>query len=84
MRVLYLLRHAKSSWDDPALSDSERPLSRRGVRDAKRIAEHLRVLGVRPANDSAPGRLVFNRTIGLRDSWARLATAQAPAGAGGR
>jgi len=49
MRVLYLLRHAKSSWDDPALSDSERPLSRRGVRDAKRIAEHLRVLGVRPA-----------------------------------
>jgi phosphohistidine phosphatase len=48
MRTLHLLRHAKSSWDDPALPDRERPLAPRGVRDAKRIAKHLRRLGVAP------------------------------------
>jgi phosphohistidine phosphatase len=36
-RVL-LLRHAKSSWSDPELPDRKRPLARRGVRDAKRLA----------------------------------------------
>lgn len=46
--VLYLLRHAKSSWADPALADHERPLAPRGRKDAKRIAEHLRRLGVEP------------------------------------
>jgi phosphohistidine phosphatase len=39
--TLYLLRHAKSSWDDPKLSDHERPLAPRGRRAAKRIADHL-------------------------------------------
>jgi phosphohistidine phosphatase len=46
MRTLYLLRHAKSSWDPPGLPDSERSLAPRGVRDAKRVAKHLRRLGV--------------------------------------
>jgi phosphohistidine phosphatase len=49
MRRLYLLRHAKSSWDDPALPDSERPLAPRGRRDAKRIGKHLGRLGITPA-----------------------------------
>ena len=48
MRTLYLLRHAKSSWADPALSDHERPLAPRGRRDAKRIATHLLELGIAP------------------------------------
>jgi phosphohistidine phosphatase len=48
MRTLYLLRHAKSSWDDPGLPDRERPLTPRGVRDAKRIAKHLRRLEFTP------------------------------------
>jgi len=47
-KTLYLLRHAKSSWDDPALADHERPLAPRGRRAAKRIAEHLRSLGIEP------------------------------------
>ena len=34
VKTLYLLRHAKSSWDDPDLRDFERPLSQRGFRDA--------------------------------------------------
>jgi phosphohistidine phosphatase len=48
MRTLYLLRHAKSRWDDPGCPDSQRRLAPRGVRDAKRVAKHLRRLGVAP------------------------------------
>jgi phosphohistidine phosphatase len=48
MHVLYLLRHAKSSWDDSTLADHERPLAPRGRRDARRIAEHLRRVGHEP------------------------------------
>jgi phosphohistidine phosphatase len=49
VHTLYLLRHAKSSWSDPTLADHERPLSPRGRRDAKRIADHLLRLGIAPA-----------------------------------
>jgi len=42
MKTLLILRHAKSSWSDPALSDHDRPLNRRGKRDAPRMGELLR------------------------------------------
>ena len=49
MKFLTLVRHAKSSWDNTNLSDRERPLNKRGKRDApvmgKRIHEH----GIRPS-----------------------------------
>ena len=35
MRQLYLMRHAKSSWDNPKMSDFERPLNPRGKRASK-------------------------------------------------
>ena len=38
VKTLLILRHAKSSWDDSALDDHERPLNSRGKRDAPRIA----------------------------------------------
>ena len=41
MKTLYLLRHAKSSWDNRALSDRIRPLNARGERDAPRMGEAL-------------------------------------------
>jgi phosphohistidine phosphatase len=41
VRRLFVLRHAKSSWDDPSLSDRERPLTPRGVRAAARMADLL-------------------------------------------
>ena len=44
MRRLLVLRHAKSSWDDPTLADHDRPLSPRGERT---LAEMRRVLAVR-------------------------------------
>jgi phosphohistidine phosphatase len=42
IRRLLLLRHAKSSWDDPSLADHDRPLAPRGRKAATRIGEHLR------------------------------------------
>ena len=38
---LIIMRHAKSSWSDASLDDHERPLNKRGRRDAPRIAEEL-------------------------------------------
>lgn len=48
MRTLYLLRHAKSSWDDPTLADHDRPLALRGIRATSAVAEHLRHAEVVP------------------------------------
>jgi phosphohistidine phosphatase len=48
-KTLYLLRHAKSSWDDPGLADHDRPLAPRGVRNTAALAGHLRAAGISPA-----------------------------------
>lgn len=48
MRQLLLLRHAKSSWDDPRLSDHARPLNARGRRNAAAMGEAMRDLGLAP------------------------------------
>lgn len=42
MKTLYIIRHAKSSWDDPQLDDHARPLNARGERDAPRMAKRLK------------------------------------------
>lgn len=48
MKTLYLVRHAKSSWDYPELSDFDRPLNHRGERDAPRMGQYLNGLNIRP------------------------------------
>jgi phosphohistidine phosphatase len=48
-RQLFVLRHAKSSWDNPGLDDHERPLAPRGRRAVEVIAEHFRTNGIEPA-----------------------------------
>jgi phosphohistidine phosphatase len=48
MPTLYLLRHAKSSWDDPGLADHDRPLAPRGLRNAEVLAAHLRAARIVP------------------------------------
>jgi phosphohistidine phosphatase len=45
---LYLLRHAKSSWDEPGLADHDRPLARRGERAADAMGRYLREHGIEP------------------------------------
>ncbi len=42
MKTLLILRHAKSSWKFPDLTDHDRPLNRRGKRDAPRMGRTLR------------------------------------------
>jgi phosphohistidine phosphatase len=47
-RTVYLLRHGKSSWDDPAIADHDRPLAGRGRRASRAIADHLRSKRITP------------------------------------
>jgi phosphohistidine phosphatase len=41
MKILILMRHAKSSWDEPGLADRDRPLTGRGRKAAPRVAREL-------------------------------------------
>ena len=48
MRTLLLMRHAKSSWDNPAQTDHERPLNNRGERSAPIMGQWLKAEGLTP------------------------------------
>jgi phosphohistidine phosphatase len=48
MKLLSILRHAKSSWSDSSLPDHDRPLNKRGLRDAPRMGELIREQGLVP------------------------------------
>jgi phosphohistidine phosphatase len=48
-RRLWLLRHAKSSWDDPTLGDEDRPLAPRGHRAVAALARYLATEAIHPA-----------------------------------
>jgi phosphohistidine phosphatase len=48
MPTLYVLRHTKSSWDDPSLADSDRPLAPRGRKAARRIGAHMLATRIEP------------------------------------
>jgi phosphohistidine phosphatase len=48
-KQLFVLRHAKSSWDDPGLDDHERPLAPRGRRAVQVLHVHLREHDIHPA-----------------------------------
>jgi phosphohistidine phosphatase len=47
-RTLYVLRHAKSSWDDAGQRDHDRPLNDRGRRAVKLLAEYVERTGISP------------------------------------
>lgn len=69
MRELLLLRHAKSSWNDPALDDFDRPLSARGRKAAPEMARQIVALGWRP------DRILVSPALRTRQTW-ELAKAQ--------
>lgn len=48
MKTLVVLRHAKSSWDDPSLDDHDRPLARRGRKALPLLARRLEEAGPTP------------------------------------
>jgi phosphohistidine phosphatase len=47
-KELLLVRHAKSSWDDPYLDDHDRPLNDRGLRNAPEMGRRMQGLSIRP------------------------------------
>lgn len=48
MKKIILIRHAKSSWDNPWLNDHDRPLAERGLDDAPKMAKRLKKRGIQP------------------------------------
>jgi phosphohistidine phosphatase len=73
MKRLILMRHAKSSWDDPAMRDIDRPLNKRGRKNAALMGRWLKDEGYVPEHALVS---VAERT---RETWARV---QEAAGAG--
>ena len=49
MKILTIVRHAKSSWKDTRLSDRKRPLNKRGERDAPEMGRRIHEHGIRPS-----------------------------------
>jgi phosphohistidine phosphatase len=79
MRLLTLVRHAKSSWDNPSQSDFDRPLNARGERVApemaQRMAETLEpplLLISSPALRARSTAEIFARALGIRAEDIRL------------
>ena len=64
--TLLLLRHAKSSWDEPDLEDRERPLAPRGRRDAAALGARLARRG------PAPGLVLCSPSQRTRETLALL------------
>lgn len=61
MKTLYVVRHAKSSWDDTDLADIDRPLNDRGKRDAPRMGKRLKEKDIHPELLlSSPARRAFS------------------------
>jgi phosphohistidine phosphatase len=66
MKTLYLLRHAKSSWDDPVRDDFDRPLTKRGRKAAKLIGAFVAKRGW------LPDLALVSPSVRARDTWQRV------------
>ncbi len=67
MKSLFLLRHAKSSWDDPSLADFDRPLAARGRGAAPRMAAYMRKKGL------VPDLVLCSAARRARETWELMA-----------
>lgn len=63
MKTVYLLRHAKSSWDQPALDDFRRPLAPRGRKAAPRMGRFMAIEGL------VPDRVLCSGATRARETW---------------
>jgi phosphohistidine phosphatase len=68
MKELLLMRHAKSDWDTPFEGDHERPLSRKGIRDAQAIGLLLRRLDLVPDRAVSSSAVRARRTLEMAAS----------------
>jgi phosphohistidine phosphatase len=62
MKTLLLLRHAKSSWKDQALHDHDRPLNKRGKKDAPRVGVYIK------EKDLVPDLIISSTARRTRDT----------------
>lgn len=68
MKTIYLVRHAKSSWSNPRLSDFNRPLNKRGKRDAPYMGEQLNEIEIKPdLIISSPAKRAKKTAINIAD-----------------
>jgi len=85
VKTLYLIRHAKSSWNIPGISDIDRPLNERGYNDAHEMAKRLRkktlsvqtnsfgaIIVSSPAIRAISTALIFARTFNMDPSQIQL------------
>jgi phosphohistidine phosphatase len=70
-RLIHLLRHAKSSWDDQELDDVDRPLAARGRRESGRLAAWF------PREGMAPALVLCSSSLRTRETLAALLSALA-------
>ena len=69
MKRLILTRHAKSSWDDPATPDHDRPLNERGKAAAADLGQWLGSRGY------VPGQVLCSDAVRTRATWEGVAPA---------
>ena len=69
MKTLLILRHAKSSWKDASLADHDRPLNKRGKRDAPRMGKLLQ------EQDLVPDRIISSTAKRARNTAKAVAKA---------
>ncbi len=69
MKTVYLLRHAKSSWDEPYDSDHDRPLAPRGRKAAPRMGRFMK------KENLLPHRVLCSSARRARETWLLLAEA---------
>lgn len=69
MKTLLILRHAKSSWKKPELSDHERPLNKRGKKEAPKVGAYLK------ENDLLPDLILSSTARRAQDTAQAVAEA---------
>lgn len=72
MRTLMLMRHAKSSWDQPELDDLDRPLAPRGRQAAPLIARHMK------KSRWQPDLVLCSPAVRVRETWQLMTPVLAP------
>jgi phosphohistidine phosphatase len=75
IKTLYIVRHAKSSWGDADLSDFDRPLDKRGIKDAQLLFSHwandfkrIEHIATSPANRAWSTSMLFCETADISKS----------------
>ena len=59
---LYIMRHAKSDWSGPQISDFERPINKRGTKNAMRIGEWMN------ENNHIPQKIISSPALRAKET----------------